>query len=48
MKVLGIVQWTDRDKRGSPIAGVRPLIELRNDEWRTIDAVVAAQDRLQQ
>lgn len=38
MKVLGIVQWTDRDKRGSPIAGVRPLIELRNDEWRTIDA----------
>lgn len=35
MKVLGLVQWTNRDKR---IAGVRPLIELQNGEWRTIDA----------
>lgn len=35
MKVLGVVQWTDRDKR---IAGVRPLIELQQGEWRAIDA----------
>ncbi len=38
MKVLGLVQWTDRDKRGSPIAGVRPLIELQKGEWRPINA----------
>lgn len=38
MKVLGVVQWTDRDKRGSAIAGVRPLIELQKGEWRPINA----------
>lgn len=38
MKVLGLVQWTDRDKRGSAIAGVRPLIELQKGEWRAINA----------
>lgn len=38
MKVLGVVQWTNRDKRGSPIAGVRPLIEIQKGEWRPIDA----------
>ena len=38
MKVLGLVEWTDRDKRGSPIAGVRPLIELQKGEWRLINA----------
>lgn len=38
MKLLGLVQWTDWDKRGSTIAGVRPLIELRKDEWRLINA----------
>jgi hypothetical protein len=38
MKVLGLVDWTERDKRGSPIAGVRPLIEMQKAEWREIDA----------
>lgn len=38
MKVIGLVQWTDRDKRGSPIAGVRPLVELTKDELRSINA----------
>ncbi len=38
MKVLGLVQWTDRDKRGSPIAGVRPLIEIQKEGWRQISA----------
>jgi hypothetical protein len=38
MKVLGVVEWTDRDKRGSPIAGVRPLVELQKSDWRLIDA----------
>jgi len=38
MKVLGVVQWATRDKGGSPIAGVRPLIELQKEEWREIDA----------
>ena len=38
MKIVGLVQWTDRDKRGSPIAGVRPLVELQKGEWREIDA----------
>jgi hypothetical protein len=36
MKVLGIVEWTQLDKRGLPIAGVRPLIEWF--DWRSIDA----------
>ncbi|MDC0714291.1 hypothetical protein POL68_37870 [Stigmatella sp. ncwal1] len=39
MKVLGLVQWTERDKRGSPIAGVRPLVEIQKGEWRTIEAL---------
>lgn len=38
MEVLGLVDWTDRDKRGSPIAGVRPLVEMQKEEWRDIDA----------
>lgn len=38
MKVLGLVEWTNRDTRGSPIAGVRPLIELQKGEWRPINA----------
>src|SRR5436305_1250040 len=38
VEVLGLVDWTDRDKRGSPIAGVRPLIEMQKAEWREIDA----------
>ena len=37
-EVLGLVEWTDRDKRGSPIAGVRPLIEMQKEAWREIDA----------
>lgn len=36
--MLGLVQWTDRDKRGSAIAGVRPLIELQKGQWRAINA----------
>jgi hypothetical protein len=38
VKVLGVVQWTNQDKRGSAIAGVRPLIELQKGEWRPINA----------
>lgn len=38
MKVLGLVQWTDWDKRGVPIAGVRPLIEIQKSDWRAVDA----------
>lgn len=37
-KVLGLVDWTTRDKRGSPIAGVRPLIEMQKQGWREINA----------
>jgi hypothetical protein len=39
MKVLGIVQWTNRDKSGNPFAGVRPLVEIQKTEWRQIYAV---------
>lgn len=39
MKVLGLVEWTDRDKRGLQIAGVRPLVDIQKGEWRPIDAV---------
>jgi len=38
MKLLGLVAWTDRDKRGSSIAGVRPIIEMQKADWREIDA----------
>lgn len=38
MKVLGIVQWTTRDKGGSPIAGVRPIVEILKSDWRQIEA----------
>jgi hypothetical protein len=38
VEVLGLVDWTDRDKRGSPIAGVRPLVAMQKEEWREIDA----------
>src|SRR5262245_39105206 len=37
MKVLGVVQWATRDKGGSPIAGVRPIVELQKADWRPID-----------
>lgn len=37
MKVLGIVQWTNRDKLGHPIAGVLPLVEIQQSDWRSID-----------
>jgi hypothetical protein len=33
------VQWTTRDKSGTQIAGVRPLVELQKTEWRQIDAI---------
>jgi hypothetical protein len=36
MKVLGVVEWTQRDKNGQEIAGVKPLYEFHN--WRLIDA----------
>lgn len=39
MKVLGIVDWTNRDKGGNPIAGVLPLVEIQKSEWRQIDPV---------
>ncbi len=39
MKILGLVQWTNLDKRGIAIAGVRPLIDLQNGDWRPINAV---------
>lgn len=38
VEVLGLVDWTDRDKRGNPIAGVRPLVEMQKEAWREIDA----------
>jgi hypothetical protein len=38
MKVLGVVQWATRDKVGTPIAGVQPLVEMQKQEWRNIDA----------
>lgn len=36
MRVLGVVQWTNRDKLGQPIAGVRPLFEVEGAQWRPI------------
>jgi len=36
MRVLGVVQWTNRDKLGQPIAGVRPLFEVEGSDWRPI------------
>jgi hypothetical protein len=38
MRLLGVVQWTNRDKHDNPIAGVRPLHEVGENEWRIIDA----------
>jgi len=38
MRVIGVVAWTNRDKNGTPIAGVIPLVEKLKGEWRTIDA----------
>lgn len=38
MRILGVVDWTDRDKRDSPIAGVRPLFEVQKKDWRAVDA----------
>ena len=38
MKLLGVIEWTEVDKWGSPIAGVRPLVEITKSEWRPIDA----------
>ena len=38
MRVIGVVQWTNRDKNGTPIAGVLPLVETEKGEWRTVDA----------
>lgn len=38
MKILGVVQWTTRDKGGNPIAGVRPLFEIQKAEWRPIES----------
>ena len=39
MKVLGVVLWTNYDKGGHPIAGVRPLFEIQRTGLRPIDAV---------
>lgn len=38
MKLIGVVDWTHRDKNGTPIAGVVPLVEKQKGEWRSIDA----------
>lgn len=38
MKVLGVVQWTNKDKAGFPIAGVKPVVEFQKSTWRPIDA----------
>ncbi|MCC6648411.1 MAG: hypothetical protein IT374_22925 [Polyangiaceae bacterium] len=36
--MLGVVDWTDRDnKTGGPIAGVRPLVEIDDADWRKIN-----------
>lgn len=39
MRVLGIVEWRNRDKAGYPVAGVRPLLEIQDGPWREIEAV---------
>jgi len=39
MKIVGLVHWAERDKRGLPIAGVRPLVEIQKTDWRAINAV---------
>lgn len=38
MKLIGVVDWTNRDKNGVPIAGVIPLVEKQKGEWRIVDA----------
>lgn len=38
MTVLGVVRWTNLDKRGERIAGVEPLCEITKAEWRRIDS----------
>src|SRR5215831_11523404 len=38
MRILGVVSWTNTDKAGKPIAGVRPLYEIDKGDWRRIDA----------
>jgi hypothetical protein len=39
MKYLGLVQSTNVDKYGDPIAWVRPLYEIQSTEYRTINDV---------
>ncbi len=38
MKFLGIVRWKRNDKNGNPFAGVEPLEEVVEDNWRRVDA----------
>lgn len=38
MRMIGVVQRTNRDKNGTPIAAVLPLVEEKGGEWRAIDA----------
>jgi hypothetical protein len=37
MKYIGIVDWADQDKSGNKIAGVIPLYEISDSEWKTAD-----------
>jgi len=37
MSILGVVHWTNWDKSGNPIAGVRPLVEIQKSGCRQID-----------
>src|SRR5690242_6342956 len=38
MRLIGIVQRTNKDKNGIPIAAVLPLLEVDKGELRTVDA----------
>lgn len=38
MRLIGIVQRTNKDKNGIPIAAVLPLLEVEKGELRTVDA----------
>jgi hypothetical protein len=38
MKVIGRVEWTNRDKNSNPIAVVRPVVEVLKEDWRFINS----------
>jgi hypothetical protein len=38
MKVIGRVEWTNRDRNSNPIAVVRPIVEVLKEDWRFINS----------